>query len=85
MSVAAEVRGTPGFVDPLIMNGLQHSPRTDGYAMGVTILMALVALPAVGLEHKCRLMLKHPNTPERWQPPGLPDATAGEWPPRMLV
>ena len=25
-------------------------------------------------------MLKHPTKPERWQPPGVPDAKAGEWP-----
>ena len=76
----AVVRGTPGFVDPLIANGLQHSPLTDGYAMAITILMALVAQPAVGLKGKCRHMFKHPRKPQRWQPPGVPDATAGEWP-----
>ena len=32
--------GTPGFVDPLIVNGGQHSTYTDGYAVGVTALMA---------------------------------------------
>ena len=78
------VRGTPGFVDPLITNGLQHSPLTDGFAMGITILMALVALPAVGLKAKCRLMLRHPHAPERWQPPCVPDASAGEWPTRVV-
>tara|TARA_B110000858_G_scaffold101298_1_gene116396 strand:- start:830 stop:1165 length:336 start_codon:yes stop_codon:yes gene_type:complete len=36
----ALVRGTPGFVDPLIVNGGQHSVFTDGYAVGVTVLMA---------------------------------------------
>ena len=37
------VSGTPGFMDPLMMNGLQHSPLTDGYAFGITILVTLVA------------------------------------------
>ena len=36
--------GTPGFVDPLIVNGGQHSQYTDGYAVGVTALMARVKL-----------------------------------------
>ena len=48
--------------------------------MGVTMLMALVARPAVGLEVQCRRMLQHPRSPECWQPPGVPDATAGVWP-----
>ena len=48
------IRGTPGFVDPLVMNGLQHSPSTDGFAFAITVLMSLVAQPAVGLERKCK-------------------------------
>ena len=48
--------------------------------MGVTMLMALVARPAVGLEVQCRRMLQHPRSPECWQPPGVPDVTAGVWP-----
>ena len=78
------VRGTPGFVDPLITNGLQHSPLTDGFAMGITILVALVALPAVGLHERCRLMLTHPHAPERWQSTGEPVAIDGEWPAHVV-
>ena len=69
-----------GFIDPLISNGLQHSELTDGFAAGITILVTLVGLPATGIENQCRHLLRHPDRPEKWQPPGLPDATAGEWP-----
>ena len=30
----ATVRGTPGFVDAMVVNGLQHSEATDGFALG---------------------------------------------------
>ena len=67
------------------MNGLQHSPLTDGYALGITVLMALVAQPAVGLKRACRLLLKYPEQPARWQAPAVPDATAGEWPEHVVA
>ena len=79
----AVVRGTPGFVDPLISNGLQHSPLTDGFAFAITTLIALVALPPVNIEYKCRLMLRHPTVPERWQSPGVPDVDAS-WPSHVV-
>ena len=62
------------------MNGLRNSGVTDGYALGVTILVALTALSAIGLHEKCHLMLRSPDCPERWEAPGIPDATAGDWP-----
>ena len=55
------VRGTPGFVDSLVVNGLQHSEATDGFALGVTLLMSLTGLPAVGLTAKCQRMLRNPT------------------------
>ena len=72
--------GTPGFIDPLLMNATQASEITDGYAFAITALVTLVARPAVGLESCCRHLLRHPDRPERWQAPGLPDARASEWP-----
>ena len=75
----------PGFLDPLIVNGLQHSPLTDGYALGITILMALVAQPAVGLKRACKLLLKYPEQPGRWQAPAVPDTAAGEWPEHVVA
>jgi serine/threonine protein kinase len=74
------VRGTPGYLDPLISNALQHSEMTDGYATAITVLVTLVGRPAVGLKEECRHLLRNPDRPERWQPPGVPDVTAGGWP-----
>ena len=74
------VQGTPGYLDQLIVNGLQHSTLTDGYAMGITMLVALTGKPAIGLLRTCRQLLRHPERPDKWQPPGVPDDTAGGWP-----
>ena len=52
---------------------------TDGFAFGVTVLMALTGLPAAGIKQRCRHMLKWPTQPQRWQPPGVPDVAAGSW------
>eukprot|EP00964_Phaeocystis_antarctica_P104468 scaffold69580_cov60-Phaeocystis_antarctica.AAC.1 len=52
---------------------------TDGYAFGVTVLMALTGLPTAGIKQRCRHMLKWPTQPQRWQPPGVPDVAAGSW------
>jgi hypothetical protein len=75
-----QVQGTAGYLDPLIVNGLQHSTLTDGYAMGITMLVALTGQRAIGLKMTCKALLKHPTSPERWQDPGVPDAAAGAWP-----
>ena len=72
-------------LDPLIVNAMQHSVLTDGYAMAITMLVALVAQPAIGLKKTCRLMLRQPETPGSWQTPGVPDAEAGEWPSDVVV
>ena len=55
------------------------SELTDGFAFGVTVLMALTGLPAAGIKPRCRHMLKWPTQPQRWQPPGVPDVAAGSW------
>ena len=52
---------------------------TDGFAFGVTVLMALTGLPAAGIKQRCRHMLKWPAQPQRWQSPGVPDVAAGNW------
>ena len=52
---------------------------TDGFAFGVTVLMALTGLPAAGIKQRCRHMLRWPAQPLRWQPPGVPDVAAGSW------
>jgi hypothetical protein len=74
------VQGTAGYLDPLIVNGLQHSTLTDGYAMGITMLVALTGQSAIGLMKTCKALLKHPTSPEHWRAPGVPDAAAGAWP-----
>ena len=61
------------------MNDGVATELTDGFAFGVTVLMALTGLPAVGIKQRCRLMLKWPAQPLRWQPPGVPDVAAGSW------
>jgi len=52
---------------------------TDGFAFGVTALMALTGLPAAGIKQRCRHMLRWPTQPQQWQPPGVPDVAAGSW------
>jgi serine/threonine protein kinase len=61
------VRGTPGFVDSLVVNGLQHSEATDGFALGVTLLMSLTGLPAVGLFHRCHELLRRTDDVAAWE------------------
>ena len=33
---------------------------------------------------QCRHLLQRPTEPARWRPPGVPDATAGEWPAEVV-
>ena len=51
---------------------------TDGFALGMTILVAFTGQPASDLKQRCRHMLKFPDKPERWQKPGVPDEAASE-------
>eukprot|EP00966_Prymnesium_polylepis_P085253 1973830-Prymnesium_polylepis.1 len=67
-------------MDPLITNELVYSELTDGYAAAITMLVALTAMPAVGVRSQCRHMLRYPDSPDQWQAPGVPDTAAGEWP-----
>ena len=60
--------------------GGQCSELTDGFAMGVTALVAMIGLPAAGVLQRCRLMLRTPDDPAKWAADTLPDASAGEWP-----
>ena len=67
--------GTPGYIDPLISNLGQYSEETDGYAMGMTLTVALVNKPqlADNLEALDEL-LEDPTCAPRYA-----DANAG-WP-----
>ena len=83
------LRGTPEFVDPLYVHLLhgQANELTDGYALGLTILVTLTGQPISGhgneLMQRCRGMLMHPDERERWEAPGRPDPRAGNWPARV--
>jgi len=69
-------------MDPLMTNsGGRASEMTDGYAIGITILVALTKLAAAAdILSRCRHLLRNPFTPVKWVAPGVPDASAGEWP-----
>ncbi len=56
---------------------------TDGYALGVTILLTMTGLRSVGLLDRCKDLLLHPDERERWQPPAIPSPEAGVWPPKV--
>jgi len=43
------VIGTPGFIDPLYTRSGKFSELTDGYAMGVSLLMCLGGRPAIAV------------------------------------
>jgi len=81
LSTMCAIKGTPGFLDPLATNSAGHvSEVNDGFAMGITILVALTGLPATDIQPRCRQLLCNPGRPDKWVAPGRPDATAGEWP-----
>ena len=64
---------TPGFIDPLISNLGQYSEETDGYAMGMTILIAHGCKPSTEEDLKMlECILEEPTSA-----PGHADAKAG--------
>ena len=83
------LRGTRDFIDPLYAQpGSEHSGKasamTDGYALGVTILLTMTGLSSTGLVPRCKDLLMHPDDPKRWQPPASPSLAAGAWPPKVV-
>ena len=72
-------RLTPAPRVPRSLHSGVATELTDGFAFGVTVLMALTALPAADIKQRCRHMLRWPTQPQRWQPPGVPDVAAGSW------
>ena len=77
------VFGTTGFIDPLLSDTQRCSPVTDGYAIGIALLMCLTGLPALDIKARCRRLLCRPDEPAEWEAPGLPDTQAGAWPGRV--
>jgi len=81
MSTVTGVKGTAGYMDPLMVNsGGRVSEVTDGFAMGITILVALTGLEAADILPRCRGMMRYPTKPSKWVAPGRPHSSAGEWP-----
>ena len=90
-------RGTQWFIDPLYIDGTEDralavprsdqqchtSELTDGYAMGMTILVTLTAQPPADLIRICEEMLKQPTNREAWAAPGVSDRSAGCWPAKV--
>ena len=76
--LTTQLVGTPGYIDPLYMNGNGRiSTLTDGFAFGVTMLVALVAQPAVvpggtALTEACEDLLESPasSNVDGWADPG---------------
>ena len=56
--------GKPGYMDPIITQDNQASQLTDGYALGITLLVALTGRGAVGLLNACDDALEEPDTAE---------------------
>ena len=85
----AGLRGTPDYIDPLYAQpGSVHSGKasamTDGYALGVTILLTMTGLSSTALVHRCKDLLLHPDEPSRWRPTAAPAKEAGAWPPKVV-
>ena len=76
--------GTPGFIDPLYTETGQFSEITDGYALGISLLMCLSGRSAVGLLEHCADALEDP-TPAAVAAVVGADAGAGAWPPAVAV
>jgi len=53
--ITQRVIGTLGFLDPLYMQSGHFSELTDGYAMGVSLLMCLGGPPAIALDRRIDL------------------------------
>ena len=64
-SVSA-VKGTAAFLDPIYVQDGVATVLMDGFALGVTILVALTGQPAPGLKQRCRLgggVVAHEDAP----------------------
>ena len=58
-----QVSGTPGFIDPLLINSGKPDVLSDGFGIGITLLMALTGLPPLDILPSCRLMMREPKEP----------------------
>ena len=60
------------YMDPIISLDNQASQLTDGFALGITLLVSLTGRGAVGLLNACDYALEEPDTAE-----GIAAADAG--------
>ncbi|EOD36525.1 hypothetical protein EMIHUDRAFT_226294, partial [Emiliania huxleyi CCMP1516] len=56
--------GKPGYIDPIVLNDGQASQLTDGFALGITLLVSLTGRGALGLLNACDGALEEPDTAE---------------------
>ena len=63
MSLGTHVQGSPGYIDPLYINSGRVSETTDGYALGVTMLVCMTQRPATDgpLTEACAELLASPT------------------------
>ena len=75
----SKVVGTHGYIDPLYTQTGRFSQVTDNYALGMTILVALVARPAQEAISECEELLEDPSL----APPHADEAAL--WPQDVAV
>ena len=46
---------TPGYADPIVINGGEYSALTDGFAVGMTLLVCLTNRSPIALVDRCEL------------------------------
>ena len=51
-ATTGRIMGSPGFGEQDVLNGL-YSESTDGFAVGVTLLVVLTSMEPVGIEDQC--------------------------------
>lgn len=75
--------GTPGYIDPLYADTGRYDQRTDNYAMGISLLVALTGRAALQAKEEAADLLDDPSRATRsgaagaWPPPTAGAATAG--------
>jgi len=70
---------TPGYADEIITNGGQYSKTTDGYAVGITLTVALTNRSAMGIFASCEeeYDLDFADIPPESLAPGWPPVVVG--------
>lgn len=91
--------GTPGYIDPLYSDSGKMDRATDGYALGVTLLVCLTGHAAIEAKElaaeaaeaaalsTAQLHSQQVHPMQQLHPPdeSLADPSAGEWPPDVVA